>query len=90
MEPTAVGLSVAQELRGSCMTASLGGGCSWPRTVLKDNGIRCNSVITVPFPLPPPQGPSYLALRIFTNGLQFLLHLLLPWRLDASFLLYPF
>lgn len=41
-------------------------------------------------PLHPLQGLSYLALRIFTSAVQFLLHLLLPWRCGVSFLLHPF
>lgn len=40
--------------------------------------------------LHPLQGPSYLALRVFTSGLQFLLRPLLPWTLYVSFLLCPF
>lgn len=70
--------------------------CRQPRTVLEWRlsmswRIMGSNVILWQQPsLHPLQEPSYLALRVFTSGLQFLLRLLLPRGLDVSFLLYPF
>lgn len=51
MENTVVGLSVVQELRGSCLTA-----CLWPRIVL----IKCDFPTTAPFPFPLPPVKDHL------------------------------
>lgn len=94
-------LSVAQELWGFLPDYTLDIACFGRGALLgpqdsfgvmplclEDNGIECNFV--TPVRLYPSQGLPYLALRIFTSGLQFLLHRLLPWRLGVSFWLYPF
>lgn len=95
MEDRAAWIVCALGTKGSCPTAleaaCLGGpvaGHLMPLRVARANGMKCG-FITAALPSPPSR-TILSALRVFTSGLQFLPHLLLPWRLYVSFLLCPF